>query len=358
MRKITNGRGALAGLVLLSVAGGHAHAGCDPNAILRRNVAQYNENIAVFLSYIRNLQKSVSPGENSAIGLSYDGVGLSLADAASLANNLLRNRNYQIDEEQSTAILRATLTPDGRKAYFACVNSRDPVDVILPDAAVSDQSFHFQLAWDPDYPAKKSAVAVHVANGTIGGDATRTLTMQPNDTVDFEVKRDGDGSKPLTISAYIFGKVSDPISLPGLPQFVVKLKPRATSAEDIKRSGTGDAAAYVKHDLCVYPDGDAILLPSTMKFASAALTGDPNRARAGLYDKQNTSLLACGYIENSAAGAEDFNEIGGQFLVFETDLQPLPPPAAGGAPAREDFTKRPSRYQDVGAVLKDAAGAD
>jgi hypothetical protein len=350
MHSVKKGGVTTLAVLLLLASAFTAQAACDPGTILRHNVSKYNENIAVFLAFVKNLQRIADQAENSTVALSYDGVGLSLADAGALAENIMQNENYRINEEQSIAVLRATLSLNDLKAYFACVASRDPVDIILPVAALVEPTFHFRVAWDPEYPAKKSTLSLHIANGTIGGQASVSVSMDSQDILDFEVKRDGDGSKPLSISAYMYGKPSDPVSLPGIAAFTLALKAKSSNGDHIKRS-SHDGIDYVKHYLCIYPDGDAILLPSTMKFSASALVGDPARARAGVYDKQNTVWQSCGYIENSAGGNEDYSEIGGQFLVFETALEP----ATGGARLeRVDMSKKPSRYQDIDAILQEA----
>lgn len=337
-----------------------ATAACDPDKILRQNVEQYNESISVFLSYLRNLQSSTDESSKTGIGLSYAGIGLSYDDAKSLSQYLSLYENYVISKEQSISVLRSTLSPDSVRAYIACLKSNDPVTVIIPDTALNEPVFQFTVEWNPNFRAKADHLTVNVTNGTIKGRKSATVFMQPTDSFPFELKRDGKGDKTLFITAHIAGKTSDPASLPGIPQFRLTLKPTSAPPPgqpeaDIKRSGHY-GTSYVKDDYCVTPKADSILIPSTLKFVGR-IVGDPGRARSGIYPN-NTSQRACGYIENSAGANEDFNEIRGRFVAFQTDLSPVtaaPPPVTAGPPIakRLEGDRVTNRFEDVESIMKE-----
>lgn len=102
-------------------------------------------------------------------------------------------------------------------------------------------------------------------------------------------------------------------------------------------------------------------MPSTLKFVAERIVGDPGRAKAGLHPN-GTGQQACGYVENSAGGNTDFNEISGRFVAFQTVRAPVTavPPglvAAKAPPALrgEPFT---SRYEDIVVLMKEGEFSD
>lgn len=184
---------------------------------------------------------------------------------------MTQHENFALSENHSVSILRSTLSEGSVQAYIACLHFSDPVIVYIPDAAITEAVFPFRIAWRPDYRAPTAArLVVTVTNGKIDGKKSKELIMQPTDMVPLQVERDNNGLKSLFITAYINGKASDPTSLPPLPSFKVILEPKFEPPLDKPAAAicrSGDCGTeYLKHDICVYPDKDTIVLPSTLEF--------------------------------------------------------------------------------------------
>ncbi len=159
-------------------------APCDPDKILRDNISQYNENIAIWLAYVKNIDESMSSDDKKSLGVSYDGINLNYADAATFSRYIHDHENYSFTKSQSIATLRSTLSADSVRAYIACLHSNDPVTVLIPDTAMSEPVFQFTVEWNPNYPTpKKSQLTILVTNGTIDGKKTKTVTMFPTQSL-------------------------------------------------------------------------------------------------------------------------------------------------------------------------------
>ena len=130
-----------ASLLTLMSGGSAISASCDPDKILRSNVSQYNENIVVWLSYVRDLQRTTDSSNSSSVGVSYAGYGLDYASANALSEYVRDRQNYSVSASDSISILRSTLSPDSVKAYIACLNSGNPVTIMVPDVATTEVKF-------------------------------------------------------------------------------------------------------------------------------------------------------------------------------------------------------------------------
>lgn len=341
--------------VMLLSGGGAFSANCDPNAILRSNVSQYNENMVVWLSYVKDLQRTTDSSNSSSIGVSYDGFGLDYANANSLYQYVTDHENYSLSASDSISILRSTLSPDSVRAYIACLNSNNPVTIFVPDVATTEVNFPITVEWNPNYPAKDNQqLTISVINGKVDGKVQETVRMNRTDQKSFQISRDNNGANRLFITASIFGKVSDPATLPGIPTFKLTLKPKFEPPLDkpataICRSG-GCGTTYVKIPICVYPDTGSILLPSTLKFVADKLVGDPRRSHAGVLDG-NDGYHACGFIDSSAGANEDYNYISGRFLAAETYLEPIVP---GAAPISPKMSTRTNRLENWEKIMNEA----
>jgi hypothetical protein len=328
----------IAGTLLATILSSPASAApCDPNAILRSNVSQYNENIAVWLSYVKDLQRTTDSSNSSSVGIGYAGFDLDWADANSLYQYIAEHEGYSLTTTDSISVLRSTLSPDSVRAYIACLNSNNPITVLVPDSATTDVTFPITVHWNPDYPAKDNQkLTVNVINGTIDGHtAASAVLANRSDEKSFTIVRDNKGKEKLYITASIFGKVSDPATIPPIPQFRVTLEPKFMPPlnqppSSICRSG-GCGTVYVKFDECVYPDTGSVLLPSTLKFVADKLVGDPRRSGSGI-EPGADQFHACGYIYSSAGGNPDYNLISGRFMAAQTVLVPVDAAAPPASP--------------------------
>ncbi|MGY4289170.1 hypothetical protein ACVWXO_008390 [Bradyrhizobium sp. LM2.7] len=318
-------------------------ANCDPNAILRSNVSQYNENIAVWISYVKNLQSTTDSKNSSDIGISYAGFGLDYSDASSLYQYISDHENYSLSATDSVSVLRSTLDPNSVNAYLGCLHSNNPITLYIDPTATSSNSFPIKIHWNPDYPAKDNqTLTVTVINGKIGGKSKATTVLKnKSDEAGFTLDRDNNGKDRLYVTASIFGKVSDPATIPPIPRFHLTLAPKFSPPIDqpaifICRSGHC-GTPYVKVDQCVYPDAGSILVPSTLKFIAEKLVGDPRRSTFGL-EPGADQFHACGFIASSAGGDTDYNYISGRFLTAQTVLTPIDPTSPAASPVQPKQT--------------------
>jgi hypothetical protein len=337
-----------------------AGADCDPNAILRQNINQYNENISVWLAYLKNLQQTTNSNNSSSVGVSYDGFGLDFADANSLAQYVSDNESYSYTFQDSISVLRSTLDSRSVDAYIACLRSNNPVTVYTPDSVTTDISFPITVHWNPDYPAPNNqTLTVTAINGTVDGKSSTTHVMKnKSDEASFTITRTSNGRSKLYITASIFGKVSDPITLPAIPQFKMTLVPKFSPPHDkpslsICRSG-GCGTTYVKQTACILPDSGSIILPSTIKFVADKLIGDPRRSGSSV-EPGGDQFHVCGSIFSSAGGNQDYNLIAGWFLAAQAVLAPIDPQAPRVAAQQ---TMRASRLEAMDEIVKDASVGD
>lgn len=149
-----------------------------------------------------------------------------------------------------------------------------------------------------------------------------TEEIQPSDSPTVLVNRDL--SNTLFISATVDGK-SDIVSLPAAPKFTVKVKPIWNPPMEKpplvnERSGGAGTTPW-NTDLCVSPEPDAILLPSTRLFEKEGT----NTGGGLLYDDKNASTLrVCVNVRNSTGSNEFQSIIQGRFQVWEAYLSPVP----------------------------------
>jgi hypothetical protein len=341
---------------LVAVSHGNAFAtSCDPNAILRSNVSQYNENLAVWLSYVKDLQRTTDSKDSSSVGLSYAGFGLDFADANSLYQYVSDHENYSLTATDSISVLRSTLDQGSVNAYLACIHSNNPITVQIPDTATTDITFPVTVHWNPDYPAPDNQIlTMTVINGTIDGKQKITAKMKnKSDEQSFQVLRDNNGGQKLYVTASIFGKVSDPATIPPIPKFKLGLSAKFSPQNDkpalsICRSGQC-GTTYVKLTQCIYPDSGSILIPSTLKFVAEKLVGDPRRSGFSV-EPGADQFHACGSIFSSAGGNEDYNLISGRFMAAQTILTPIDPTATTVAPKQ---AKMPNAMENWDSFVKD-----
>ncbi|RVJ38504.1 hypothetical protein [Sinorhizobium medicae] len=299
---------------------------CDPNEILRSDISNFNENITVWLSYIKNLQQSVEQGQASSAGISYAGVGLSYEDAKSFASYIVQNENYNLATSESVSILRTTLSPDSVAAYIACLKANDPLTIVAPDTAIGEIEFPLTVRWAPGFEVPGSTLKVTLINGTIEGKKVFEKKVDPPEEISLTILRNGKGDKRLFITAEVNGKVSDTFTYPAIPMFKVDMQrsfspPRDKLPYSICRSGHCGTDKVVK-DLCIYASGGGTLLPSTQGFEVSQIVGDPNRAK--WYQKKgNSSGVSCAVVENSAGASEHYNFIAGWATVMQAVTVPI-----------------------------------
>jgi hypothetical protein len=129
---------------------------CDPSKILRQNVASYQSNVMVFLSYVNNVEKSEVQASSSGAGISYAGIGVNWNDAKSIGQFLETHEDYKVSTQQSVSVMRSTLSDESVKAYIACLNAGG-LAIAIPDAAMSEEVFQLRVFWNPkgNIPEKK-----------------------------------------------------------------------------------------------------------------------------------------------------------------------------------------------------------
>jgi hypothetical protein len=292
---------------------------------LTKKIDVYKSNLIVQLAYINTLQKSATENDNSSLGISYAGLGLSKSDSQALASFISEQENYNFSEQQSISILRSTLDPESVKAYLGCLNAAKAVTIIIPDAALSDEAFQVQLDWNPKYRAHKSTATIRMTNGEIVGPSE--FPIESSDSIPIIMKRDLD--KQLYISAFIDGQ-SDLIALPARPQFTVKRRqlwvpPLDKPELSMCRSG-GCGTQPLTDDYCIQPSDDGMLIPSSFNFHGKVI-GLADRAKSTTHALNNSVTngpsKVCGNISDSAGANEEDNRISGRFFVYELYLEPI-----------------------------------
>jgi hypothetical protein len=358
MRTLGKVFGFAVAAIITSMTSAYADNGnCDPNAILRQNISQYNENISVWLAYLKNVQQTTNSNDSSSLGLSYDGFGLDLADANSLAQYVNDNENYSYTYQDSISVLRSTLDPKSVEAYIACLRSNNPVTVYTPDSVTTDPVFPITVHWNPDYPAPDNqTLTITVINGTVDGKSSTTYVMKnKSDEASFTIARTDNGRGKLYITASIFGKVSDPVTLPGIPQFKLTLVPKFSPPHNNPPLSTCASSKcgtdYKKATACILPDTGSILLPSTIKFVADQFAGNPSRS-GSLIEPGGDQFHVCGSVFSSANSNKDYNSIAGWFLAAEAVLAPVDPQAPK-ATATQPI--RANRLQNLEQIVRDAS---
>lgn len=122
----------------------------------------------------------------------------------------------------------------------------------------------------------------------------------------------------------------------------------------------------------IYPDGDPILLPSTLQFLITTQVGDYNRVyacpdprassnphRCDDYNpKLNTSYQVSGFVRGSAGANEDDNRLYGRFSVMQTVLTPIDVAEVIGQAKAPAWKRRPNRLDDPSSLFSGASEFD
>jgi hypothetical protein len=221
----------------------HAHASgnCDPN--LFKDVSNYQANTSIWLSYIDNLSRYTDQDSKQGIGVSYAGIGLSWNEAKSVADFIRHQTQYQMSVQQMTSLVRSTISGNGLTAYLGCIGANRGVTIEIPDAAASDPGFAFTGEWDPKFVAPESVLTLKTVNGEIlGGNEYPIKATQSRNFI----LTNRDLSKTLFVAAEVNGQ-ADIVSLPAVPNFVTKLRRRATPQGHYEAS-TGSNSIQVRLD--------------------------------------------------------------------------------------------------------------
>jgi hypothetical protein len=359
MRAKTIGLAAIIAVIASTAA---AQQQCDPDKILRSNVEQYNESVAVFLAQQRDYTDNINAGHNASAGFTYDGFPLNANDAGTFARLVHESTGYTLSGSESISLLRSTLSDSSVFAYINCLkfSNPDPIAILLNPSVITETTFQFRVGWHPNYrtPAR-SRLVLNLTNGKINGKNRVAVDMQPTDVLPFEVKRDENGARPLMISASINGQTSDITTVPALPNFKVTLKPKLSQPISICRSG-GCGTNYVADAVTTEPDEGSGLLPGTLKFILATLRGDVDRMyscpdfRASQFPHRcddysaanNDSFHVTGEVRGSAGANEADNFISGRFSVLETVIT-----STSGQPAAASLARAPTVFNSVSELM-------
>jgi hypothetical protein len=311
---------------------------CDPSAILREDVSQYSQHISVFLALQHLYTNDVNAGHNANAGFVYDGFPISAADAGTFAQAIKDSTNYSLNDDETISILKSTLSQASVDAYIACVTHQNPppIAISMNPEVLTEPKFQFKVHWHPDYRTPKEAkIVLMVTNGTIEGKTKYSTKMKPSDELPFEVTRDDNGSKRLMISASIWGKTSDIISVPPLPTFEAKLQSKLSDVVGLCRSG-GCGTSSVKFGVTIVPDGDSRLLPGTLRFIVQQMRGNPDEIYTcpetnasfphhcdDYRSQDNDPFHATGEVRGRAGANESDNFISGRFMVLQTVIDPI-----------------------------------
>jgi hypothetical protein len=341
---------------------------CDPSKILRSDVSQFNEHISVFLALQRLYTNDINAGHNANAGFVYDGFPISGKDAGTFAQAIHDSTNFSVNDDETVSILKSTLSQASVDAYIACVNHQHPppVSISFPPQSLTETQFQFKVHWHPDYLTPKEAeLVLTITNGTVDGKTKVRKPIRPTEEIILQVVRDDNGSKRLIMSAWVWGKASDILTLPPLPTFEVKLRPKLSEYRELCRSG-GCGTAPVTFGVHIIPDGESQLLPDSLQFVLAKMVGNPNDVfvcpdpNAAAYPhhcdsyrpENNNPFLVTGEFRAPRTVANEANDfISGQFMALETVVTPISvhKPAIGG------YQKIPDKTANMNAVLMEAS---
>ncbi|MCZ8543077.1 hypothetical protein OOJ09_02705 [Mesorhizobium qingshengii] len=301
---------------------------CDPNKILRQDVTSYQSNLLVFLSYVNSVLQTNDQNDNNNGALSYGDLKLSFAEAKAMNEFLQTHEDFHLSKEESTSVLRSTLSEASVQAYIACLGVGG-VAITVPDAAISDKLFKFRVYWNPkggvahgnSYKLKVSVTSGKLVNDDGGTTLNDSEDIEINGSVPFTAVRDN-LDEQMYISAAV-GRETDLVSIPARPQFLLKSKLvfTAPKPDTLLRSDHYGLVA-IDRDECVAAEPDTILLPSTVKFVGQFYGAD---ARAVPNPAKSDSSSACGLFHaHSACRTHDCDAgIVGYFSVNELYVEPI-----------------------------------
>jgi len=151
---------------------------CNPNDILRSNVAAYKHDISIFLASKNIYDRDFQAGHKGAGGFEYDGVPLSVSDAGNLADAVHSMTSYAMNYNESTYLLLSTLDDKTVDAYIACLNQKKPIVFKSHPSAVDQAEFPLHITWQPDYVApSQAALTVTVLHGKVDGKTKRVFNV-------------------------------------------------------------------------------------------------------------------------------------------------------------------------------------
>lgn len=356
----------LSTILILAISQSARADQCDPNAILRSNIATYQNNISVFLASQNVYNKDINAGHKAAAGFVYDGFPISANDAGTFSQTIHQMTSYSLKDDESTSILLMTLDQGSVKAYIACLGNENqkPILITAPQQALTDAAFPLVVHWRPDYRAPPHAkVTISVTNGTIHGLPKASFDIQPSDQIPVDIVRDNAGAKSLIVTAWAYGKASDFFTVPPLPDFEVNLQQKFSGNVSLCRSG-GCGISYVSSSVTIVPDGDSRLLPDSLSFIGQTsgdvkdvwACPDPhpeiNPHRCDDYHASlNDPLHVVGEIRGRSGANEQENKITGQFRVLQVVVTPKSdrkqsPLKAVDPVARDAHPMRDSTYID------------
>ena len=299
-------------------------AECDPNAILRTDIEQYNNNDLVFLSNIQNKIAARNAQDDKSVGVTYKGIPMTAKDAQSMSDYVSERSDLKLSHEQATSILRATLSEASAKAYIECIRGQG-AEIVIPDSALTEPSFNIKVVWRPKNPSDPKPIKMLVTNGKLV--APDLSQMKVNEERAFKVDRDI--TKTLFISATVNGEV-DTISLPAKPTFHVSVIPKYDPPLDQKpvsivRGVGARTTDWSYHDLCIVDgDGGLFFSDNAAKVMFTDVIDGQNRVKE-MDDKNNDTRRVCARVGASSGAQEVRVGFSARLQVFQAVLKPNVP---------------------------------
>jgi hypothetical protein len=298
---------------------------CDPEKILRTDVENYYNNDVVFLSDIQSRTFSKDQKRDTSIGVTYKGIPMSFSDARSMSEFVTENSNFQLSREQTTSVMRATLSDASVEAYIQCLQANQGVVIVVPPSALNEEQFPFKVEWRPANPVEPSKISLSVTGGELVNANVADL-MKANEEREFTIKRDT--TKTLFISVTVNGEV-DTISLPRKPAFRVKISELFDPPMDQKEAQIvrGDGAHTTDkrfRDLCVTStDGGLFSSDGAAKIIASDVIDGQKRVKIEMDVASNNSRRVCGRITASSGAKEIMVRIRARLQVFKASVEPM-----------------------------------
>ncbi|CAN7474157.1 hypothetical protein [Mesorhizobium caraganae] len=297
---------------------------CDPEAILRSDVAQYYTHDVVFLSDIQSRSFSKEQENDASIGIAYKNIPMSARDARSMSEYISEHSDFRLTGEQTTSVIKATLSDASMRAYITCLQATKGVFVVVPPSALDEEQFPFKVVWRPANLSEASPISLSVTNGElIGASAELSEPMKANEERLFTIKRDL--GKTLFISAKVNGEV-DTISLPRKPTFRVSIgelyyPPIGEKESQIIRGYGTNTTDLISRDLCVSSaEGGLFSSAGAAKIVAEVVDGQ-RRAKIEMDDANNNSRRVCGRISASSGASGIMVGIRARLHVFRAIIQ-------------------------------------
>ena len=290
---------------------------CDPDAILRSDVLAYSNDERVLISDVASRLSSQQTADNTELGVTYKGVPMSFKDGHSLSDYLQEKTDYKMSYNETTSILRTTLSEASVKAYMACLGSRG-VTIIVPPEALDEEEFPFFVAYHAQGTSDDQKLVLAVTGGDLVDPDTSKMRL--NEQRLFKVKRDL--NRALFISATIAGQ-KDIVVLPRKENFRVELKeivepPLSGKGLSIKRGYGHGTTDKLTQPLCVTSEEGGLM---GAKVVVAQSGGD--KYSGYTLDEDNNTHRVCAKVWAYSGGADFPTSIRARLYVMRAVVVPL-----------------------------------